>query len=221
VGVHPTTGSLSAQALCSGPMLLGKASRQRPAAAPDRPVRLRLTLPTSPDPAGEVPCAGRGGQQPGLDPRHLGERRDPQPRHHLALERLGPAQLADARHDAVELSENGHRPLHARGLPSGGRLERREYCVEARPQVLECGHQRLQVTLRSQQALPVRQLIGLHAAIVAPPRSPRGRRGPGRATGSSRALLMFRQKNRSGTTSESSGRTRSAALEESAGFHGG
>ena len=107
--------------------------------------------------------------------------------------------------------EDRHGPLHARGLPPGGRLQRGEHRVEAGAQVLEhvvsvealpmAGvqrggraahqhgprHERLQVPLGGQQPLPIRQLVGFHAAIVAPGRghahhteaSARPGKGPG------------------------------------------
>ena len=126
------------------------------------------------------------GEEPGLDPRHLREGWDPQAGHRLDLERSCPAQLPDARHDAVQSAEDHDRPLQARGLPAGGRLERGEHLVETRAQVLDDviavealampgvqgrgraadehrpRHESLQVALSGQEALPVGQALGAH-----------------------------------------------------------
>ena len=129
-------------------------------------------------------------QQPRLDAGHLGEGRHAKPSDLLGFERPRAAKLADARENAVELSEDQDRPLHALGLPAGDGLERRQDLVEAITQVLQhvitvhadrvarggraadedgSGNQVLEVPLRREQPFPVRKLVdGCHDGRIVP-----------------------------------------------------
>jgi len=126
-------------------------------------------------------------QQPGLDTCHLGECRNAQAGNLFGLQRTRSAELANPGQNAIELTEDQHRPLYPLGLPAGGRLERCEHVVETVPEIFEdvisvytdavsrmnrgCGaadHDRtgdevLEVAFRRQQPFPLRKAFLLRA----------------------------------------------------------
>ena len=116
-------------------------------------------------------------EQPRLDARHLGERRNPQSRDFLRFQRSRAPQLTNPGQNAVEGSENEHR--YAFGLPARGRFQGREHLVEPLAQIFDdviavhadtvagmhgrCGppdehgarHEMLQVAFSREQSFPI------------------------------------------------------------------